>query len=153
MKYSRNSLSKVENLRIGSFKLVTELTHEIRHENTQKTCFSHKNNLKNFEKHGWYKSLPKANGKNKNLFGLIRIWLSTHTSHLNTYNYTNGIIIHSILDLCVLCVNQVWTSPWSSMMFQWSIQTSYTQLIRSQGTYLICRNKHIWPLTNVFTID
>ena len=39
------------------------------------------------------------------------------------------------------------------MKFQWSIQSSHTQLIQSQVTYLICRNEHIWPLTHVFTID
>ena len=90
---------------------MTEHTHEISHEYTQKTCFSHKNNLKKFEKHGWYKSLPKANKKNKNLFGLIHIWLSTHPSHLHMYNHTNEIDIHWTLDLCVVCVDQVWNNP------------------------------------------
>ena len=80
-------------------------------ENTQKTCFSLKNNLKNFEKQGWYKSLPKSYKKNKNLFGLIHIWLSTHTSHLNMYNHTNEISIHWTLDLYVVCVYQMWNSP------------------------------------------
>ena len=77
-------------------------------ENTHKTCFSLKNNLKIFEKHGWYKSLPKAN---KNIFGLIHIWLSTYTSHLNIYNHINEIGIHWTLNLCVVCVDQVWNSP------------------------------------------
>ena len=51
-KQLRNSLSKVEKLENWTIEFVTELTHEISHENTQKTCFSHKDNLKNFEKHG-----------------------------------------------------------------------------------------------------
>ena len=59
---------------------------------------------KQFEKHGWYKLLSKANKKNKNLFRLIHIWLSTHTSHLNMYNHTNEIDIHWTLNLCVVCV-------------------------------------------------
>ena len=46
----------------------------------------------------------------KNLFGLIHIWLSTHTSHLNMYNHTNEIDIHWTLNLCVVCVDQVWNS-------------------------------------------
>ena len=33
-----------------------------------------------------------------------------YTSHLNTYNHTNEISIHWTLDLCVVCVDQVWTS-------------------------------------------
>ena len=33
------------------------------------------------------------------------------------------------------------------MKFQWSIQSSHIQLVRSQVTYLTCRNEHIWPLT------
>ena len=49
---------------------------------------------KQFEKHEQYKSLPKANKKNKNLFGLNHKWLNTHTSHLNIYNHTNDINIH-----------------------------------------------------------
>ena len=117
------------------------------HENTQKTCFSHKNDLKNFEKYGWYKSLPKANKKNKNLFGLIHIWLNTHTSHLNMYNHTNEIGIHWTLNLCVVCVDQVWNSSQTRVKFQWSIQSSHTQLIRNQVVYLNYRNEHIWPPT------
>ena len=67
---------------------------------------------KQLEKHGWYKSLPKANKKNKkNLFRLIHIWLSTHISHLNMYNHTNEIGIHWTLNLCVVCMDQVWNSP------------------------------------------
>ena len=97
---------KLKNLRIGLFILATGLTCK----NTQKTCFSQKINLKNFEKYGWYKSLPKTNKINKNLFDLIMISLSTHTSHLKMYNHINEIGIHWILDLCVVCVNQVWTS-------------------------------------------
>ena len=101
-------LRKLENWTI---LLVIELTHEISHERTQKTCFSHKNNLKNFEKHGWYKSFPKAHKKNKNFFGLIHIRLSTRTSHLNMYKHTNEIGIHWTLNLCVVCEYQVWKSP------------------------------------------
>ena len=102
-----NSLSKVEKLEIWTFKLPVELTHEMGHENTQKTCFSHKNNLKNFEKHGWYKSLPKANKKNKNHFGLIHIWLSTHISHLSMYNHTNEISINWTKLVCCGWVSNV----------------------------------------------
>ena len=44
------------------------------------------------------------------LFGLMHIWLSTHTSHLNMYKHTNEIGIHWTLNLCVVCVDQVWAS-------------------------------------------
>ena len=33
------------------------------------------------------------------------------------------------------------------MKFQWSIQSSYTQLVLSQMVYLNYRNEHIWPPT------
>ena len=39
------------------------------------------------------------------------------------------------------------------MKFQWSIQSSHTQLAWSQVTYLTSRNEHIWPPTKVFTFD
>ena len=45
------SIQSYKNLRIGPFKLAIELTRKISPENTQKTCFSHKINLKNSEKH------------------------------------------------------------------------------------------------------
>ena len=51
VRQSRNLCPKLKNLRIGPFKNPAEHTHEIGHENTQKACFSHKNNLKNFEKY------------------------------------------------------------------------------------------------------
>ena len=121
------------------------------HENTQKTCFSHKNNFKNFEKHGWYKSLPKANKKNKNIFCLIHICLNTHTSHLNMYKHTNEIGIHWTLNLCFVCVNQVWNSSQTRVKLQWSIQSSHTQLVLSQMVYLNYRNEHIWPPTKMIT--
>ena len=38
------------------------------------------------------------------------------------------------------------------MKFQWSIQSSHTQLSRSQVTYLTCKNEHIWPPIKVFTL-
>ena len=38
------------------------------------------------------------------------------------------------------------------MKFQWSIQSSHTQIALSQVTYLTNRNEHIWPLTKVFTL-
>ena len=38
-------------------------------------------------------------------FDLIHIWLSTYTSHLNMYKYTNEVGIHWTLDLCVMCVD------------------------------------------------
>ena len=47
----------------------------------------------------------KSKQREQNLFGLIHIWLSTHTSHLNMYNYTNEIGIHWTLNLCVVCVD------------------------------------------------
>ena len=65
--------------------------------------FTQKKNSKIFEKHGWYKSPPKANKETKNLFDLIHIWLSTHTSHLNMYKHTNEIGIHWTFRL-VCCV-------------------------------------------------
>ena len=37
------------------------------------------------------------------------------------------------------------------MKFQWSIQSSHTQLARSQVTYLTSRNEHTWPPSKVFT--
>ena len=76
-----------------------------------KNLFFTQNQLKNFEKHGWYKSLPNTIKLIKNLFGLIHIWLSTHTPHLNMNNHTNEISIHWTLDLCVVYRNQVWISP------------------------------------------
>ena len=39
------------------------------------------------------------------------------------------------------------------MKLQWSIQSSHTRLVRSQVTYLTRRNEHIWPFTNVITLD
>ena len=38
------------------------------------------------------------------------------------------------------------------MKLQWSIQSSHTQITRSQVTYLTSRNEHIWLLTKVFTL-
>ena len=35
------------------------------------------------------------------------------------------------------------------MKFQWSIQSSYTQLVLSQVVYLNYRNEHIWPPTKL----
>ena len=90
---------------------MTELTHEISHENTQKSCFSHKNNLKIFEKHGWYKSLPKAKKKNKKKF-----WFDPHMvehTHI-TFEYvqTHKWNRHSlnIRLMCCMCMDQVWNS-------------------------------------------
>ena len=107
-KQPRNSLSKVEKLEILTFKLPIEFTHEMGHENTQKTCFSHKNNLKNVSDTNHFQKQTK---RTKKLFGLMHIWLSTHTSHLNMYNYTNELDIHWTLNMRVVCVNQVWNSP------------------------------------------
>ena len=59
-------------------------------------------------KQKWQKSLPKTNKTLKKIFlGLINKQLSIHTSHLNMYNHTNEIDIYWILDLCVVCENQV----------------------------------------------
>ena len=103
-------------------------------ENTQKTCFSLKTIWNFFEKHGWYKSPPKANKKNKKLFDLIHIWLSTHTSHLNIYNHTNEISIHWTLDLCIVCVyikcGIVLSLEWS---FNDHLIKSYTTSTKSSG--------------------
>ena len=97
-------------------------------ENTKKTCFSLRNNLKNFEKQGWYKLLPKANKKNKNLFSLIHIWLSTHTSHLNMYNHTNEISIHWTLDLYVVCVC---IKCGIVLNLEWSFNDQFNQVIHN----------------------
>ena len=51
-----------------------------------------------FQKHMIYSKI---------FLGLIIKQLSTHKSHLNTYNYINKIGIYRTLDLCVVCVNQV----------------------------------------------
>ena len=105
------SIQSWKNFKIGPFNSQLSLHVKWVTKTPRKHVFSHKNNLKNFEKYGWYKSHPKANKKNKNLFGLIHIWLSIHTSHLNMYNHTNEIGIHWTLNLCVVCVDQVWNSP------------------------------------------
>ena len=55
-------------------------------EYVTKTPSKHVFHTKQFEKHGCYKSLPKANKTNKNLFGLIHIWLSTHI----TFDYVQS---------------------------------------------------------------
>ena len=116
--YSRATLETVAKLSVQSWK-TWDLDHltpswaYIWNESRKhpENMFFTQKQLENFEKHGWYKSLPKANKKNKNLFGLIHIWLSTHTSHFNMYNHTNEIVIHWTLNLCVVCVDQVWNSP------------------------------------------
>ena len=116
--YSRNNRKTVAKLSVQNWK-TREFDHLTpswaytwkRSQKHPENMFSHKNNLKNFEKHEWYKSLPKANKKNKNLFGLIHIWLRIHTSHLNMYNHSNEIGIHWTLNLCVVCMDQVWKSP------------------------------------------
>ena len=138
-------------MRFGPFNSQLSLHMKWVTKTLRKRVFHTKNNLKNFEKHGWYKSLPKANKKNKNLFGLIHIWLSTHTSHLNMYSHTNEIGIHWTLNLCVVCEYQMWNSPKSRVKFQWSIQSSHTQLVLSQVIYLNYRNEHIWPSTKMIT--
>ena len=96
------------------------------------------------------KYFQKQIKQSKIFLSLIIKQLSIHKYHLNTYNHTNEIDIHWTLDLCVMCVNQIWTSSWSSMKFQWSIQSSYTQLARSQVTYLTSRNEYIWPHQSVY---
>ena len=99
--------------------------------------FKNKCDKNHFQKHMKHSNI---------FFGLIIKQLSIHKSHLNTYNHINEIDIHWTLDLCVVCVNQVWPSPWSSMKFQWLIQLSHTQIARSQVIYLTSRNEHLWPL-------
>ena len=106
--YSWNSHKTVAKLSVQSWKIweLDPLTRDWTY--TWNKSGKHPENMfftqKQFEKHGWYKSLPKTNKKNKNIFGLIHIWLSTHTSHLNMYNHINEIDIHWTLNLCVVCV-------------------------------------------------
>ena len=38
----------------------------------------------------------------------------------------------------------MWNSPWPRVKFQWSIQSSHTQLVLSQMVYLNYGNEHIW---------
>ena len=110
-KQSRNSLSKAENtLKLDHLTPSWAYIWNRSRKHPENMFFTQKQ-FENFEKHGWYKSLPKANKKNKNLFGLNQIRLSTHTSHLNMYNHTNEIEIHWTKVLCVVCGNQVWNSP------------------------------------------
>ena len=99
---------KLKKLRIGPFYLWLNL-HMNKSRKHPKSMFFTQKELEKLWKHGWYKSLPKENKKNKILFGLIHIWLNTHTSHLNMYNHTNEIDIHWTLDLCVVCVYQMWS--------------------------------------------
>ena len=63
------------------------------------------------------------------------------------YNHTNEISIHWTKILCVVCVYQKWNSPLSRVKFQWSIQSSHTQVVLSQVVYLNYRNERIWPPT------
>ena len=77
-------------------------------ENTQKTCFSLKNNLKNFEKHGWYKSLPKANKKKQKSF-----WFDPHMvehtyitfEHVQSHKWNKHSL--NIRLVCCVCVSNV----------------------------------------------
>ena len=77
-------------------------------ENTQKTCFSLKNNLKNFEKHGWYKSLPKANKKKQKSF-----WFDPHMvehtritfEHVQPHKWNRHSL--NIKLMCCVCVSNV----------------------------------------------
>ena len=116
--YSQNSRETIAKLSVQSWK-TWELDHLtpswayrwIRSRRHPENMFFTQKHFKNFEKHRWYKSLPKANKKNKNLFGLNQIWLSTYISHLNMYKHKNEIGIHWTLNLCVVCVDQVWNSP------------------------------------------
>ena len=56
--------------------------------------FTQKQLEKTLKNMGDTNHFQKQTKRTKNLFGLIHIWLSTHTSHLNMYNYTNEIDIH-----------------------------------------------------------
>ena len=98
--FSFATCSQVAN---DSWKILTLIFQHKNKLETLKNKVSTK--LKNKE---WWKTLPNTNKMIKNIFGLIHIWLSTHTSHSNMYNYTNEICIHWILDLCV-----VWESSMS----------------------------------------
>ena len=82
---------------------------------------------KQLEKYGWYKSLPKANKKNKNIFGLIHIRLSTHTSHLNMYNHKNEISIHWAKSY-VLCVS---IKCGIVLSLEWSFNGQFNQAIHN----------------------
>ena len=77
----------------------------------RKHVFYTKSTWKKVKNMGDTKSHPKANKMNKNIFDLIIISLSTHTSHSNMYNHTNVIDIHWTLDLRIVCKYQVWINP------------------------------------------
>ena len=85
--------------------------------------------------------------KRRKIFLVWSIYGWAHTSHLNMYNHINEISIHWTLDLCVVCMYQMWNSPLSKVKLQWSIQSSHKQLVLSQVVYLNYRNEHIWPPT------
>ena len=108
--YSQNG-SKSQGLFHGKLLLAKESwrSHETLKEffNKQNGLFGKTLNTKNsiqkhFQKHIKYSKI---------FLGLIIKQLSIYMSHLNTYNHTNEISIHWTLNLCVVCVDQVWTSP------------------------------------------
>ena len=83
-------------------------------QNGQKQSFSTPKNWhfrKNFKDQSDKNHFQKHTKHSIIFLGLIIKQLSIHISHLNTYNHKNEIGIHWTLDLCIVCVNQVWTSP------------------------------------------
>ena len=93
-KQLQNSLSKLHNWALlMKFFAGKPYSQNYLRKHLENLFFTHKQ-LEKLWRHGWYKSLPKANKKNKNLFNLIHIWMSTHISHLNMYKHTNEIGIH-----------------------------------------------------------
>ena len=110
-KQSWNSLYKVEKHEIWPFNSQLSLHMKWVTKTPRKHVFHTKTTwktLKNMSDTNYFQKQTKR--IKKNLFGLIHIWLSTHTSHLNMYNHTNEIGIHWTLNLCVVCVDQVWNS-------------------------------------------
>ena len=87
-----------------------EHTNEISHENTQKTCFLHKNNLKALKNMGDTNHFQKQT----KIIKIFLVWSTygwAHTSYLNMYNHTNEISINWIKVLCVMGEYQMWNSP------------------------------------------
>ena len=55
------------------------------------------------------KTLTKTYKILKNIFGFD--YQAIEYTHLYTYNYINEINIHWTLNMCVMCVDQVWSNP------------------------------------------
>ena len=132
--YSRNSREtlypKLKNLRIWPFSSQLSLYMKQETRKTLRTQVFHtKTTWKTLKKHEWYKSLSKANKNKKNLFGLIYIWLSTHTSYLNMYKHTNEIDIHWTLNMCVMC--HVCIKYGIVLSLEWNFNDQFNQVIHN----------------------